>query len=78
MASTAAIRSRTLTSAMLQLDSNTLQQLIFFRASRQYFAEHTRVNKPVNSVPSFEVSSIFTSMKIEDIFLMENLNQYAV
>jgi len=50
----------------------------FFRPSRQYFAENKRVNKRVNSVPSFKVSSIFTPMKTEDIFPMENPNQYAV
>jgi len=47
---------------------------IFFHASRQYFAE----NKCVNSVPSFEGSSIFMPVKIDDIFQMENPNQYAV
>ena len=32
----------------------------------------------VNSVMSFEVSSIFTPVKIEDIFPMEYPNHYAI
>ena len=50
-----------------------LQQLNILSHTQAIF----RQNKRVNSIPSFEVSSIFTPVKIDDIVPMENPIQYA-
>jgi len=48
-----------------------------YTSTRKNVAVMWRIPPP-NSSPSFEVSATFTPVKIEDIFPIENPNQYAV
>jgi len=52
-----------------------LQQLYSFAQAGNILL---KINALIASVPSFGVSSILMPVKIEDVFPVENPNQYAV